>query len=239
MIQLRLGAWMVTLIAPIFPRVTRAVRHLLCKRPHLCCWLLFGSVSGVLLTGRLRVLLGISRSSHRRASRCNKASTFPQFGQGNVTYARINVSVFYFCPVLATLAPLFFSSPSTRSTEPGRVATPVHSCNSFHPNTIIEESSFTSTCHAVVALLLSRPCESLPSFLCLYLTFADCICFHRLSLLTSGSLTRVSTPLQHSDPNTQLYLPLSPPPPSSEKLNSPPDNSPLNFAGSLRSLALP
>ena len=107
MIQLRLGAWMVTLIAPIFPRVIRAVRHL-CRRPHLCCWLLFGSMSGVLLTGRLRVLLGISRSSHRRASRCNKASTFPQFGQGNVTYARINVSVFYFCPVLATLAPLFF-----------------------------------------------------------------------------------------------------------------------------------
>lgn len=133
MIQLRLGAWMVTLIAPIFPRVIRAVRHLLCKRPHLCCWLLFGSMSGVLLTGRLRVLLGISRSSHRRASGCNKASTFPQFGQGNVTYARINVSVFYFCPVLATLAPLFFSSPSTRSTEPGRVATPVHSCNSFPP----------------------------------------------------------------------------------------------------------
>lgn len=156
-----------------------------------------------------------------------------------MTYARINVSVFYFCPVLATLAPLFFSSPSTRSTEPRRVATPVHSCNSFHPNTIVEESSFTSTCHAVVALLLSRPCESLPSFLCLRLTFADCICFHRLSLLTSGSPTRVSTPLQHSDPNTQLYLPLPPPPLSSEKLNSPPDNSPLNFAGSLRSLALP
>ena len=47
MIQLWLGAWMVTLIAPIFPRVIRAVRHLLCKRPHLCCWLLFESMSGV------------------------------------------------------------------------------------------------------------------------------------------------------------------------------------------------
>ena len=118
MIQLRLGAWMVTLIAPIFPRVIRAVRHL-CRRPHLCCWLLFGSMSGVLLTGRLRVLLGISRSSHRRASRCNKASTFPQFGQGNVTYARINVSVFYFCPVLATLAPLFFLLPAQGARSPG------------------------------------------------------------------------------------------------------------------------
>jgi len=122
MIQLRLGAWMVTLIAPIFPRVIRAVRHLnlptghcrvLHARGHTCvvgcCWLLFESMSGVLLTGRLRVLLGISRPSHRRALRCNKVSTFPHFGQGNVTYARISVSVFYFCPVLATLAPLFFS----------------------------------------------------------------------------------------------------------------------------------
>jgi len=146
---------MVTLIAQIFPGVIRAVRHLNLPTRHCtvscmqeatlvlvgCCWLLFESMSGVLLTGRLRVLLGISRPSHRRALRCNKVSTFPQFGQGNVTYTRINVSVFYFCPVLATPAPLFFPSPSTRSTEPGRVATPVHSCNSFHPNTILEESS--------------------------------------------------------------------------------------------------
>ena len=90
-----------------------------------CCWLLFESTSGVLLTGRLRVLLGISRPSHRRASRCNKVGTFPQFGQGSVTHARINVSVFYFCRILATLAPLFFPSPRTGARSTRGVATPV------------------------------------------------------------------------------------------------------------------